>query len=399
MSDEVLRTEDGIEHLAYVGEIPWHRFGTKMPDGTNSAIEAAKIAHIDEIVIDKEALYVKHPNGLYVPLSDQVSLVRLPYASEPEPKRLGVVDSKYEPVQNAAIAEYLEPLCNHLKIDVVAALWEGTMTFFSFKDENGLFDILLPNGKRDQLMHYLLVVENKKPGHAIKFIDTNIRVVCANTETAAEDDALWEIDLSHKDGANRMMKFTGQALSQLASSQKALKQAYQSMANTPITDDNVQRFIGNVWTMRPPTTMMKLGKMHFGDRVDADGLTGDELEFWGKYMSSASANARGNAFASKCQTEARRIYENDPAQQDIKGTVWGAYNMATSLAEHYQNTAGTTKIAISNIEGERADMKKRAYKAAMSLTGDIRWKNDFDWESPVEKPTEDAFAAYLESLK
>jgi len=96
---------------------------------------------------------------------------------------LGVVGSKYEPVQNEASCELLDAITDEsgAHFETAGALRGGRETFITMKLPNTMvFD-----GSQDRTEFYLAALNSHDGSSAWRGLITPVRIVCANTQSAA----------------------------------------------------------------------------------------------------------------------------------------------------------------------------------------------------------------------
>ena len=124
-----------------------------------------------------------HPAALTVP--EQFATVRTNPITGAS-RLLGVVGSKYEPVQNEASCTLLDALIDEsgAVYETAGALQGGRETFVTMKLPTSMtFDG--QDGSKDRTDWYLAALNSHDGSSAFRFLVTPIRIVCANTQNAA----------------------------------------------------------------------------------------------------------------------------------------------------------------------------------------------------------------------
>lgn len=165
-----------IDTMAYVGQVPWHGLGFRMPEGAsieewieNSGLtwtaDRKKVAYWDEIA-DTWTVAEKHR-----------AIVRS------DTRRVfSIVSEQYEPVQPRQIAEFFRDMAttHGLSIETLGALKHGAVVWALATNQNqialGGVDIIKP---------YLLLSTSYDKTQATRGMFTTVRVVCNNTLQAA----------------------------------------------------------------------------------------------------------------------------------------------------------------------------------------------------------------------
>lgn len=205
-----LDTTNGHVSFANSRSDHWHRLGQTVGH-TMTAREALEAAHMagwnvrkmplqvpQEPVIDDTG--VTTPAPLVVP--DFYATVR----TNPINGRLdvlGVVGSKYEPLQNEASCDLLDALVDQsggAHFETAGALRGGRETFVTMKLPSSMvFDG--KDGSKDRTDFYLAALNSHDGSAAFRFLLSPIRIVCANTQSAAIRSAKSSFSIRHTGGA------------------------------------------------------------------------------------------------------------------------------------------------------------------------------------------------------
>lgn len=365
MSHEIYIDQNEFAHIAMTtGKPAWHSLGQSFDEGTLPS-EAFEVAKVNDIVVEKEALYTKR-DDVFHPVEDQVNLW---LRNGEKNQDLGVVSEKYEIIQNKQLGQMLDKLGKYANVDVVGALFNGRVVFATFR--GGAFDILLPNGNEDHHEMYLLFYSDRKPGLADQFILSPVRTVCWNTYRAAEDQSSINFKIRHTEGANETVEWTVDIFAGIASRQKALQDAMQMMALKPITDNQAVSLIDYAFPFPSKPDTVKRGELNnFHTLVNDDTLRLSEKEAgrYNKYNDALGA-WEGNISRIKATRDyAVETYYGHETQKEIIGTVHGALNSVTYTTDHYGMGKGTgVKAARASVFGDRVISKIRAWEYASGL--------------------------------
>ncbi len=168
-----LATTNGKMAMAYFGETPWHRLGTKLdnPATAAEAIEAAGLGYQAELTP------LKTDEGLAV--LDRKAVIR-----SDTREVLGVVGTSYVPIQNAECFSFLDAVVaeGSLRYHSAGALGKGERIWLLAK----LPGHIQVNGTEDVTDKYLLLHNSHNGSSALRVFFTPIRVVCANTLAVAD---------------------------------------------------------------------------------------------------------------------------------------------------------------------------------------------------------------------
>jgi phage/plasmid-like protein (TIGR03299 family) len=207
------------DHMAFVGQVPWHGLGTNLGDehvSSDTIIEAAKLdwrvsAYRAAVMLSvEEAQALGHLPILNGPEVDAMrracdeNIERLHIPDEigtlitvPGERRLiredtldvfASVGNKYTVLQNKEVAAFLDSLMEaaegELRYEVAGSLNNGRRVWFVAKLGDGLH-ITRADGSIDEVSKYLLALNYHDGRGSFKVLGTGIRGVCNNTITAA----------------------------------------------------------------------------------------------------------------------------------------------------------------------------------------------------------------------
>src|SRR5687768_8669677 len=95
-----------IDSMAYAGEVPWHRLGTRL-DNPATAKDAIVAAGLDWEV-QKQRLYTGPERDIRV--RDKYVVCRTDRLAQPDGGQLGIVGADYQPLQNEEAFSFLDPV-------------------------------------------------------------------------------------------------------------------------------------------------------------------------------------------------------------------------------------------------------------------------------------------------
>ena len=158
--------------MMYIGESPWHKLGTKL-DKPATAFEAIQAAQLDFMVVKFPIKTVRHE----LPVENHFATVRTDTL-----QTLGVVGSRYEPIQNKDAFDAFDTLVGEGEAiyHTAGALGKGERIWLLAK----LPDYIRVN-LNDIVEKYLLLVNSHDGSGSVKVKLTPIRVVCENTLSMA----------------------------------------------------------------------------------------------------------------------------------------------------------------------------------------------------------------------
>ena len=309
-----------IESIAWAGEAPWHRFGTKVRHDL-SPHEMQIAAELDWHV-EKVPLQYEHEQS--VRDTDQFALIRTSDGS-----MLDIVKSdNWEPVQNDAAFEFFERFValNRMSMDVAGSLRDGKFVFVLAKMNQSF---VVGSRADDRTDGYLLFTNPHQYGHAVDIRLTPIRVVCMNTLSLALSTASKaKVKYSHR--------------------RKFDVEAAQSVFNE------------SLWTF-----------LNYGDtarflatrRYDEQSLQRYFDECF-PYVPNMHTRRPSSGRSSANAARAFDVVERQPGANYASGTWWNAVNAVTYLTDHEVGKSAETRLQ-SAWYGKGEKRKKHALELAL----------------------------------
>ncbi|REJ91785.1 MAG: DUF932 domain-containing protein [Planctomycetota bacterium] len=172
-----IATTNGRPAMAYFGDTPWHRLGTRLEQPA-TAEEAIVVAGLD-YEVELASLYTA--DGRTVP--QRKAVIRTD-ANEV----LGVVGNSYSPIQNRECFQFLDAVVaeGQLEYHTAGALGNGERVWMLAK----LPGFIRVKASEDHVEKYLLLSNSHNGTSALRVFFTPIRVVCANTLAVAHRQAV-----------------------------------------------------------------------------------------------------------------------------------------------------------------------------------------------------------------
>lgn len=159
-----------IETMLYVGETPWHGFGTFVGDEPVTSDQALILSGLDWQVRE-EPLFAGT-----IPVETHKAIVR-----STDSRILGVVGKEYRPLQNFEAFSVMDSLVAEgcMRYHTAGSLRNGQRVWMLGKI--GSVDVV-PQDRVDQ---YLFLFNAHDGSHTLRILFTTTRVVCANTARIA----------------------------------------------------------------------------------------------------------------------------------------------------------------------------------------------------------------------
>lgn len=222
----------------------WHKKGTHF-DSSNKDLTLADVIReagmdyrIEVLPLSVEVEVPDSVNGGMCKtqlITGQNAIIRMPHAfnGATDPASvLGTCSERYYPVQNADLAAAFEKVALQYRPETAGVLKNGEIAFFTLNA--GKFDVRV-NGHDDAHNAYFYMFDRKTPGSKLTFGAGATRVVCYNTMQAAESSARILIPLQHTENIGAMVEAVAKALEGLQSTQQAMRDAFQMMADKTLS--------------------------------------------------------------------------------------------------------------------------------------------------------------------
>lgn len=311
-----LEMVDGKAQMAYVGAVPWHGLGTKVPadltpeqmlDAAGLNWEVEKIPAFANI------------NGIETPIG-QSALVR-----KSDHKMLDVVSDDWNPVQNQTAFEFFDEYvrAGDMEMNTAGSLKEGQIVWGLAKIKES-FDLF----GGDQIDAYLLFSNFHKYGFSTDVRFTPIRVVCNNTLTLSLNSKVERmVKISHRKQFNpgNVKEMLGIATDKLTK--------YKEMA----------AFLGS--------------KKAKGE---------DIVEYFCRVFPVSGSNEKKTKEVSKNAQIAIDILHTQPGAEYAQGTWWQTFNAVTYLTDHLAGRSADTRLT-SSWYGSNKNLKTKALELAVEM--------------------------------
>ncbi|HUI28971.1 MAG TPA: DUF932 domain-containing protein [Candidatus Acidoferrales bacterium] len=319
-----INVTNGGPSMMYVGEPPWHSLGTRL-DGPATAEEAIQRAGLD-FTVNKFPLLAS-TNGLsleshFLSVDSHFATVRTDTKEV-----LGVVGSRYEPIQNRDAFTTFDALVGEGEAiyHTAGALGKGERIWILAK----LPDYIRVNGN-DIVEKYLLLVNSHDGSSTVRVKLTPIRVVCENTLSLALGGVEQEVHIRHTLNAKEKLKEAHEILGLTNKLYAQLDAIFNRMSETMVNGKTLTDYIETIFPNRP--------------------------------------ESQDNSWIAKVRYDIVELAESGQGAEMANGTLWGLYNAVTEHVDHYRNTKGDETQRLKSMwfgSGER--IKKKAFRIALNL--------------------------------
>jgi len=300
-------------------EKAWHGLG-QIVDKAMTSKEAIELANLD-YTVDKRQAYMEI-NGEYIPVPKK----HVTYRTDTNDV-FGIVGDRYHIVQNTDAFQFFDAIVgeNEAIFETAGCLKKGEVVFITAK---------LPSYiavKDDVVDNYLILSSSHDGTRGIQVMFSPIRVVCNNTLSAAYGNSKYRVNITHTKSANEQLRKAHEIMGISNLLTQELSDVYNTMANTRITDNNLEKFI-----------------------VDSLDLDFDE----GGKLSTRATNIVSSI---------REYYEVGPGQEEFTGTVWGAYNAVTGYFQNVRDYKNSEDKLSQNMFGTLHTKNNNSLRLAMEM--------------------------------
>lgn len=298
--------------IAYTGDTPWHKLGKSFDKGFTSA-QALKSAGLDYNV-ELQKLYTKQPGQQSLELDSHKAVVRTDTNAT-----LGVVGNSYCPLQNKDAFRFFDAAVGkgEALYETAGALKGGRQIWLLAKIK-GQIDII----KNDPINKYFLLTNRHDGLGSVAGRVTPIRVVCANTLTAAMGGKMKEeVRIVHR-GSNQQdvadrLEYAGELLNKVGAYYDELSDVYRKFAKFNLRDIQMRSYIAE--SLRP----------YGGIKTKSD------IEVTAQLKESQDMHS------TRLVTEVNSVMalvENGRGTdiKGVRGTLWGTYNAITEYVDHHK---------------------------------------------------------------
>jgi phage/plasmid-like protein (TIGR03299 family) len=228
----------GVETMAYAGETPWHKLGTKV-DKAMTAAEALSAAGLNWKVEKRPVSFVNAGTGKQETVPDQFAVVRTD-----KEQALGVVGKVYQPLQNQEAFSFFDAVVQEklAMYHTAGSLWGGTRIWLMAK---------LPQEVKvmgvDKVDFFTLLVNSHDGSSGVRMRHTSVRVVCWNTLTAAlGEKGRAEFNVRHTVNMGIRVKDAREALGIMTRTSGDFLQAAETLARKKLNSRLVEEFLAGI---------------------------------------------------------------------------------------------------------------------------------------------------------
>lgn len=338
-----LEFRDGKASFFSVNETPWHREGHILT-AAPSLDEAIAVANLDYKVEKRPTMFqCITPDGDTFAKVSKTAFVTVRTDTQQE---LGAVGPTYQPVQNTDAFRVLEPLLDNgiATLETGGVLREGGDAWLMVKWDLSKFGPTTQEVFGNEVLPFGLIANNHNGRRGILLMDTNIRVVCANTLGFAERSKERRYVIKHSSiGMERLISAAQDLWHGVVERYEVLAAQYANLREFMLTQDEFKTLVLDVLAPDPREDKSFDPKSKLAETVVARA---DEKR---QFITSMWTGGRGHS--------------GEPS-------AWFAYNAAVETLDHnrdlFPNRGGVTRTT-AMIEGGIRKMKDEVLEGLVAL--------------------------------
>lgn len=329
MSHEINELAEGIHSFASAREHAWHKLGTVVEDAM-TAEEAMRLANLSGWNVRKTPMFTIDEDGNQIEADNRFATIYTNPVTR-QNRYLGVVGSHYTPIQNEQHIELLDALVDSsgAHFETAGSLKGGREVFVSMK-----LPETMQIGGHDAVDQYIVASNSHDGTSPLKFMITPVRVVCANTLTAAVGQAQSSFSVRHVGDAQFAMQDAREALKLSFKYFAEFEAAAEAMIRKQMTDDQFNGLIEQL-------------------------LAKDSVE-----------TPRQEATFNKHASSIMELWKQSETVKPVAQTYWGAYQAITEYTDHYMGvnkSKGTDAATARAFRAVTSSQIKNLKQNAMSL--------------------------------
>lgn len=309
MAHELEINANGTANMFSVRAAPWHQLGVVLSDAPSNADAALEAAGLDWKVSMRPIF-----DEFYKEIPSHKAIVR-----DVDGKRLGIVSSKFGVVQNSEAFSLLDDVVasGEASWETAGALFEGRRVWGMIKVNDATFSVR----KGDDIETYAFVSLAHDGTASIKMAYTPVRIVCANTLSAAlsksrarfvdaadlDDTAapVKAVSIRHTSNVKTRLEQAKRALGLVRDEARVTAEVYKKIANATISTTQADEFIKRLLPIGDKVSngwQVERARKEIIELADSDlgaDIAGGSKTLWGLLngVSAFASYGRGNMIA------------------------------------------------------------------------------------------------------
>ncbi|MEV1042361.1 DUF932 domain-containing protein [Streptomyces sp. NPDC050204] len=322
---------DGTASFVSARQDAWHELGTVTRDvlTAEEALEKAYLSGWNVRKVGGIHAYEMTPDGVTKIESENEYFTVRTNPKTRMAERLGTVGALYHPVQNEEHCELLNLLVEEsgAHFETAGSLHGGKRVFVTMK---------LPEqikiAEVDNLDLYIAGFNSHDGSSGFRFNISPTRVVCANTQQMALDDAVSHYTVRHTAGAMGKIAEARQTLNIAWEYAEAFEREAERLINETLTLGMFEKVCDAIWAPREPNPSTRTLNNH-----------------------------------ARRMNTLRHLFETADTQAIIRGTKWAGFQAAGEYLDHFAPATDTATRAHRILTSSRvAQMKQQAYELLLA---------------------------------
>lgn len=322
-----------VESMFYVNETPWHGLGYRFETPPPTVDEAMKMAGLDwqvslQPVYRKRAFNASTNQDVFEEIPESRCTVR-----STDNALLGVVGDRFKPLQNVDAFKTFQPFLDsgEAAFETAGSLRGGRRVWILAK-LNRPNAVIVPG---DEVRKYLLLSHGHDGSMSINYGLTPIRVVCANTLSAAQTNKSSQLlKLRHTANAGIALEAVSEIVNAADAIFEATAEQYRALAARGISKKSLDAYVRVMFDVSEFTPVKDISTRKQNQMAKVVHLF---------------EHGKGN---------------NLPG---VKGTAWAAYNAMTEYMSHSAGHNAESRLNglwFGPGQGENAKALEEALKMA-----------------------------------
>lgn len=334
----------------------WHELGTVLEFPTD-AVSAAQLVGIDRVRFGKRDLYAILDEGSrqVLTMPGHKALVKEADGADPV-SFVTVVPEDYAVMNYAEVCALARPLSELWPVETIGLLGEKGDTMFLTLDA-GDWEVA-----GDEHRGFWCIVDYKIPGKAMRIFYVETRIVCRNTLQMGLRAANLTVKIPHRGASfHADAKFYVDITAQMRLAQGRTRKAIQKLAETPMTQAQMQAAIETAYPLPPRPQRLRVADLVPQAAFDADGAL--SLPVQKSRMRYEAQIERVKSYRSDVWLLTQRVQDEFPR---LAGMALAVLNAGVEYADHrvgYRESESAVYRAESALFGKRSLEKERLYAA------------------------------------
>lgn len=332
---------DGKTAFVAYREPAWHQLGEVVQEEltAESAISKAMLDWTVELH-PVQATVLTDTGVNVIEIEDKFATVRK-HPMKDTHDVLGVVGSRYTPIQNKQVFSFLDALVDGgAKYETAGSIDGGRKVFITMQMPEGI----LVDGQ-DKSDMYIFATTSHDGSFSLSVALTAVRVVCQNTWRMARRASAYKHTIRHTANSNKSIATAREVMKLSFEYGGFLQEEADKLTKVSLTKDDVMDF--NKLLFPYPEDIAK--------KIYTPGATLDSRE---QAVLTKVDERRAQLF---------NLYQSSPGQVMLPENGWRLYNSVTEWADYYAPTRGNTeRLASRVVLGANDVIKDRALELILA---------------------------------